>query len=199
MPIVCSIYAVKSSAFFLHLFLVLPCPESHSLTRDTTWVLWWHQTLILLSHIAQHSLLHPPSVLMNHRWYTLGTIPTHRPKPVEGFQRISVKLQKSQQLSAYRKPTTLCLYKLDNILLSILPHQTVTMPGVLYLLCSLIIFKIIPYPMTLLIVFPLQVIISYLILYCLLSLPHCHITYLLPSSHIPSPCVCPTRHLNPFS
>jgi hypothetical protein len=34
-PIVCSVYAVKSSAFFLHLFLVLPCPESQSLTRAT--------------------------------------------------------------------------------------------------------------------------------------------------------------------
>jgi hypothetical protein len=35
---------------------------------------------------------------------------------------------------------------------------------------SLIIFKIIPYPMTLLIAFQLQVIILYLILYCLFSL-----------------------------
>jgi hypothetical protein len=66
MPIVCSIYAVKSSVFFLHLFLGLWHPESQSLTRDTTWVRWQHQTLIPPSHIAQHSLLHLPSVLTNH-------------------------------------------------------------------------------------------------------------------------------------
>jgi hypothetical protein len=64
---------------------------------------------------------------------------------------------------------------------------------------SLIIFKIIPHPMTLLIAFPLQVIIPYLILYCLFPLTYCHITYLLSSSHIPSPSVCLTCRLNPFS
>jgi hypothetical protein len=53
--------------------------------------------------------------------------------------------------------------------------------------------------MTLLLAFPLQVTVSYFILYCLLSLPHCRITYLLPSSHIPSPHVHPTHHLNPLS
>jgi hypothetical protein len=52
---------------------------------------------------------------------------------------------------------------------------------------SLIIFKIIPHPMTLLIAFPLQVIIPYLILYRLLLLTYCRITYPLSSSHIPSP------------
>jgi hypothetical protein len=64
---------------------------------------------------------------------------------------------------------------------------------------SLIIFKIIPHPMTLLIAFPLQVIILYLILYCLFSLAYYRITYLLPYSHILSHRVCLTCHLNPFS
>jgi hypothetical protein len=57
----------------------------------------------------------------------------------------------------------------------------------------------IPHPMTLLIAFPLQVIIPYLILYHLFLLTYCRITYLLSSSYIPSPHVCPTRRLNPFS
>jgi hypothetical protein len=64
---------------------------------------------------------------------------------------------------------------------------------------SLIIFKIIPHPMTLLIAFPLQVIVSYFILHCLVLLPYCFITYLLPSSHILSPCICHTCHLHPLS
>jgi hypothetical protein len=45
---------------------------------------------------------------------------------------------------------------------------------------SLIIFKIIPHPMTLLIAFPLQVIVSYFILHRLLLLLYHFITYLLP-------------------
>jgi hypothetical protein len=53
--------------------------------------------------------------------------------------------------------------------------------------------------MTLLIVFPMQVIVSYFILHHLLSLTYHHITYPLPSSHIPSSCVHLTRHLNPLS
>jgi hypothetical protein len=64
---------------------------------------------------------------------------------------------------------------------------------------SLIIFKIIPHHMTLLIAFPLQVIILYLILYGLFSLAYCCITYPLSSSHIPSPRVRLTHRLNPFS
>jgi hypothetical protein len=64
---------------------------------------------------------------------------------------------------------------------------------------SLIILKIIPHPMTLLIAFPLQVIILYVILYGLFSLAYCRITYPLSSSHIPSPRVRLTRHLDPFS
>jgi hypothetical protein len=53
--------------------------------------------------------------------------------------------------------------------------------------------------MTLLIAFPLQVIVSYFILHCLLLLPYHFITYLLPSSHIPSPRIHHTHHLNPLS
>jgi hypothetical protein len=53
--------------------------------------------------------------------------------------------------------------------------------------------------MTLLIAFPLQVIVSYLILYCLFSLAYCRITYPLSSNHIPSPRICLTHRLNPFS
>jgi hypothetical protein len=53
--------------------------------------------------------------------------------------------------------------------------------------------------MTLLIAFPLQVIVSYFILYHLLSLLYRRTTYLLPSSHILSPRVCHTRRLHPLS
>jgi hypothetical protein len=59
--------------------------------------------------------------------------------------------------------------------------------------------KIIPHPMTLLIAFPLQVIILYPILYGLFLLAYCRITYLLPGSHIPSHRVHPTHCLNPFT
>jgi hypothetical protein len=62
---------------------------------------------------------------------------------------------------------------------------------------SLIIFKIIPHPMTLLIVFPLQVIVSYFILHCFSSLTYHLMTYLLPHSHIPSPHIHYTHRLNP--
>jgi hypothetical protein len=64
---------------------------------------------------------------------------------------------------------------------------------------SLIIFKIIPHPMTLLVAFPLQVIIPYLILYRLSLLTYHCITYPLSSSHIPSFHIHLTCHLNPFS
>jgi hypothetical protein len=60
-------------------------------------------------------------------------------------------------------------------------------------------FKIIPHPMTLLIAFPLQVIVSYLILHYLLLLLYHFMTYLLPSSHIPSPRICHTHRLHPLS
>jgi hypothetical protein len=53
--------------------------------------------------------------------------------------------------------------------------------------------------MTLLTAFPLQVIILYLFLYRLFPFAYYHITYLLPCSHIPSPRVRLTHHLNPFS
>jgi hypothetical protein len=60
-------------------------------------------------------------------------------------------------------------------------------------------FKIIPHPMTLLIAFPLQVIVSYFILHYFSSLPCYLMTYLLPSSHIPSPHICHIHHLHPLS
>jgi hypothetical protein len=118
-----------------------------------------------------------------------------------------------------QKPSTSCIQKADNSLHiqtrrhfalhsnASIPHNaqcsqsvppitiSTLVSYVTYL--SLIIVKIIPHPMTLLIAFPLQVIIPYLILYCLFSLTYCHITDLLSSSHIPSPCICPTHHLNP--
>jgi hypothetical protein len=53
--------------------------------------------------------------------------------------------------------------------------------------------------MTLLIAFPLQVIILYLILYCLFSLAYCCITYPLSSSHILSHHIHLTPRLNLFS
>jgi hypothetical protein len=60
---------------------------------------------------------------------------------------------------------------------------------------SLIIFKIIPHPMTLLIAIPLQVIILHFIQYCLFPIAYYHLTYLLPCSHIPSLCVRLTLRL----
>jgi hypothetical protein len=53
--------------------------------------------------------------------------------------------------------------------------------------------------MTLLIAFPLQVIVSYFILHCSILLPYHFITYLLPSSHIPSPRIHHTHRLHPLS
>jgi hypothetical protein len=44
------------------------------------------------------------------RWYTSGTIPTHRLKQAKGFRRISVKLQKSWRLSAYIQSRLLTLH-----------------------------------------------------------------------------------------
>jgi hypothetical protein len=119
----------------------------------------------------------------------------------EAFWHILVKL--------HRMPTTSHIYQLDDPLhvqsqqyyalhsYASIPRNTQcsqSVPSitistlvsyVTYL--SLIIFKIIPHPMTLLIAFPLWVIILYLILYSLFSLAYCHITYPLSSSHILSP------------
>jgi hypothetical protein len=146
-------------------------------------------------------------------WYDSGTIPMRMLKWTEGFRRISVKLQ--------QKPMTSCIREYDDSTYI----QTCWLPGlhsyasncrnaqcswsvppvtvstlVSYVTSlSLIIFKIIPHPMNLLTTFPLQVIILYLILYGLFSLAYYRITYLLSSSHIPSPRVRLTCHLNPFS
>jgi hypothetical protein len=137
----------------------------------------------------------------------------NEPMQAEGFRHISVKLQ--------QRPTTYHIQEADDsqhvqsrryyalhstasnpcnarCSRSVPPDTVSTLVSyVTYL--SLIIFKIIPHPMTSLIAFPLQVIIPYLILYCLLLLTYCHITYPLSSSHILSPRVHLTRRLNPFS
>jgi hypothetical protein len=91
----------------------------------------WQSIADCSSHrsVGIGSLLRLPIVLCGMRWYTLSTIPMHRPKQAEGFQCISVKLQKKPTTSHIQKPTTLSIYKVDDILLSILPHQTITMPG----------------------------------------------------------------------
>jgi hypothetical protein len=137
-------------------------------------------------------------------WYTLGTIPTHRPKQTKGFWSISFKLQKSQQLLTYTKLTTSHspFYHIKPSkcpVFSVCPACYHPSPISCVLFLSLIMFKIIPHPMTLLIVFPLQVIVSYFILHHFSSLP-CHLmAYPLPSSHIPSPHICHTCRLHPLS
>jgi hypothetical protein len=102
---------------------------------------------------------------------------------------------------------TLRTYKVDDIMVFILTHPTIATPSDLGLSCLLpslpcfLCYILISdhledhspshdlaYP------FPLQVIVSYFILHCLLLLTYHHITYLLPSSHTLSPRVCPTHH-----
>jgi hypothetical protein len=107
-----------------------------------------------------------------------------------------------RRITVYTKSTTFCspFYRIKPSqcpVFSVCPACYCLYPISCATFLSLIIFKIIPHPMTLLIAFPLQV--SYLILYCLLSLIYHHITYTLPSSHILSPCVHPTRCLDPLS
>jgi hypothetical protein len=131
----------------------------------------------------------------------------------KGFRRILVKLQ--------QMPMTYCIQKANDsqhvqsrrhyalhstasnprnarCSWSVPPITVSTLVSYVTSLC-LIIFKNIPHPMTLLTAFPLQVIIPYLVLYRLLSLTYCRITYLLSSSHILSPRICLTHRLNPFS
>jgi hypothetical protein len=79
----------------------------------------------------------------NGQWYAIGTISMYRPKQAEGFRCISIKVCRSWQLSMYKKPTTLHTYELIDFLLSILTHQSLTIPGVLglsHLLPSLPLF-----------------------------------------------------------
>jgi hypothetical protein len=101
-----------------------------------------------------------------------------------------------------QKPTTYCIQKADNsqhvpsrrhyalhsyasiprntrCSRSVLPITVSTLVFYVTFL-SLIIFKIIPHPMTLLIAFPLKVILPYLILYYLLPLAYCHILICCP-------------------
>jgi hypothetical protein len=62
-------------------------------------------------------------------WYTIGTTSMHRPKQADSFQCISAKLGKRWWLLAYKKTMTLCTCKVNDNSLSILTHQTVTMPS----------------------------------------------------------------------
>jgi hypothetical protein len=144
-------------------------------------------------------------------WYDLDTIPMCRLKQAKGFRCILVKLCKSWWLPAYKKPMTLCTYKLINIWLSILTHRSLATPGVLGLSClllSLPLFPMLlsylwsslrsfPIPWPCLLLFHCKS--SFHILFCLFLLAYCHITYPLSSSHIPSPRVHLTHRLNPFS
>jgi hypothetical protein len=142
-----------------------------------------------------------------------------RPKQAKGFRSISVKLKKSRRLVTYTKPMTLHIYKADDSphiqsrrlsaytnsttfhspfyhiklskhpVFSVCPACYHPYPVSCVTFLSLIIFKIIPHPMTLLIAFPLQGIVSYFISHCFPSLTYHFITYPLPSSHILSPCI----------
>jgi hypothetical protein len=108
---------------------------------------------------------------------------------------------RSRRLSACTKLMTLCspfygIKPSQCLVFSVCPTYYHLYPCFLY---YILIFKIIPHPITLLIAFPLQVIIPYLILYHLLSLTYCCITYPLSSSHILSPHVYLTCRLDPFS
>jgi hypothetical protein len=146
------------------------------------------------------------------QWYAIGTVYMHRLMQAEGFLHISVKLwklttsdiqkdddsshiQNQQQYALHSYASIPCNVWCSWSVLSITISTLVSY--VTYL--SLIIFKIIPHPMTLLTTFPLQVIIPYLILYYLFLLAYYRITYPLPCSHIPSPHVLLTHCLNPFS
>jgi hypothetical protein len=90
----------------------------------------------ICAHFAQLSVKY-------HCWYALGTIPMHRLKQADGFRCISVKLHKSWQLPTYKKPMTPHISKVNDIILSILMHQTLATPSVLslsHLLPSLPLF-----------------------------------------------------------
>jgi hypothetical protein len=115
---------------------------------------------------------------------------------------MTTHIQKSQQLSAYTKSITFCslFYHIKPskcLVFSVCPICYCLYPVSCVTFLSLIIFKIIPHPMTLLIAFPLQVIVSYFILHHLLLLTYHLITYLLPSSHILSSHINPTHRLKP--
>jgi hypothetical protein len=146
-------------------------------------------------------------------WYDSGTIATHRSMQADTFHCILVKLCRRRQISAYRKTWRLfacaklmtnyspflCIKPSQHLVISVCPIYNCLYPHSYVTSLSLIIFKIIPHPMTLLTAFPLQVIILYLFLYRLFSLAYCHITYLLSRSHIPSHRVHLTHFLNLFS
>jgi hypothetical protein len=124
----------------------------------------------------RHDAWGPPGGFQIH-WYAIGTLSTCRPKPDDGFWHISIKLGK--KMTTYpiqkdddplhlqsRRHFTLHSYASNR-------HNTQWSRSVLPIIVStlvsydtylsLIIFKIIPHPMTLLTAFPLQLIILHLI------------------------------------
>jgi hypothetical protein len=116
----------------------------------------------------------------------------------------TTRIQKSRRLSACTKLTTFyspfyCIKPSKHLVFSVCPACYHLYPVSCVTFLSLIILKIIPHPMTLLIAFPLQVIVSYFILHHLSLLTYHLITYPLPSGHILSSHVCLTHCLNPLS
>jgi hypothetical protein len=90
----------------------------------------------------------------------------------------------------------LCIKPLQHPVILVCPVYNYLYPCYYVTYLSLIIFKIIPHPMTLLTAFPLQVIILHLKFYRLFSLAYYRMAYPLPCNHIPSPCICLTHRLN---
>jgi hypothetical protein len=104
---------------------------------------------------------------LGYQWYATGTLSTHRPKPAEAFRHILVKYAECRcndtSHTQSRQHLTLHFYRSNawrsRSVPSIIIYTLVSY--VTYL--SLIIFKIIPHPMTLLTAFPLHVIILHYI------------------------------------
>jgi hypothetical protein len=100
-------------------------------------------------------------------WYATGTLSMCRPKLAKAFQRILVKLcsanslhtQSWQQSTLHSYVSNCSNAQRSWSVPSIIVYTLI--PYTIYL--SLIIFKIIPHPMTLLTAFPLQVIILHLV------------------------------------
>jgi hypothetical protein len=100
------------------------------------------------------------------RWYATGTLSTHRLKPAEAFRGISVKYAECRcddtlHTQSWRH-LTLHSYH-SNARRSRSVPSIIVYTLVLHATYLLIIFKIIPHPMTLLIAIPLQVIILHFI------------------------------------
>jgi hypothetical protein len=85
--------------------------------------------------MSTHQKLSTSCLLLHSYLSSIGqasdTLGLRRPMQAEAFRHILVKLCKSRRLPAYKKLTTLYTYKVDDIILSILMHQTIAMHGVL--------------------------------------------------------------------